>query len=151
MLVPRCPFVRYQEGTTYWSVVNEGLWVRLDDPRPAVRRAMYALVSSCCRHAVALLCAPTPPSVIDEHPGGDGKGGKSAGDSEVSHGKRRVSKGSRVEVPALLVGLLSENEASNHREAWQAVLLVLKEFQDSWRADRGGAVSGEQVKLRRWW
>lgn len=109
---------------------------------------MYALVSSSCRHAAALLRAPTAPRVADQHAGGDGKGGKVAGDSESDHGKRRTGggKGSRMEVPALLVGLLSENEASNHREAWQAVLLVLKEFKDSWRAERGGAVSGAQVK-----
>lgn len=43
--------------------------------------------------------------------------------------------------PGLLVELLSEKEDSNHREAWQAVLLVLREFKETWMAEKGAAVS----------
>lgn len=52
----------------------------------------------------------------------------------------RSARVSRVSTPALLVGLLSEKEASNHREAWQAILLLLTEFK-SWMTEKGAAVS----------
>ena len=57
---------------------------------------------------------------------GEGKGGK---------------KGGKRSTPALLVRLLMEDEVSNHREAWQAVLLVLAEFKDTWGSEKGAAVS----------
>lgn len=50
-------------------------------------------------------------------------------------------KSSRVPTPALVIGLLSEKDSSNHREAWQAVLLLLREFRDTWRTEKGAAVS----------
>ncbi|CAM9571699.1 unnamed protein product, partial [Sphacelaria rigidula] len=36
-----------------------------------------------------------------------------------------------------LVKLLLEKDEGNRRETWQAVLLLMKEFQGTWRADRG--------------
>lgn len=66
-------------------------------------------------------------------------------------GKReeKVGKGPRVSPPTLLVGLLSEKEILNHGEAWDAVLLVLAEFKETWRTGRGSAVSGWRPG-RRW-
>ncbi len=147
--------------TAYTSVLNESLWALLDDPRPAVRRAAYSLVSACCRHAPDLLRRPPPPAaaaaaaanaakasllepasagVEDEKaatPGGGDAGGKGTKRERVGSGGKR----SRVATPALLVGLLSEREASNHREAWQAALLVLREFKETWTAEKGATVS----------
>lgn len=151
--------------------MNESLWTRrLDDPRPAVRRAAYALVSACCRHAPGLLCPPPPPpprppaagastSVSPEDAdaaaegggggtgtafngeNGNGAGGaakkRGAGGAGAAGGGRR----SRVATPPLLVGLLSEKEEANHREAWQAALLLLREFRETWPAEKGAGVS----------
>ncbi|CAM9284215.1 unnamed protein product, partial [Scytosiphon promiscuus] len=151
-----------QESATYLSVVNEALWARLDDPRPLVRRAMYVLVSASCRHAPGLLRPSPPPSpaaalagsprlsaeiekvVVNETeqvaanqteatPGaGNKEKGRRRKGEGVAYGKR-----SRVAVPILLTGLLSEKEDSNHREAWQAVLLVLREFKQTWMEEKG--------------
>eukprot|EP00903_Cladosiphon_okamuranus_P017695 g16294.t1 len=130
----------------YPSVVNENLWARLDDPRPAVRRAAYALVSACCRHAPGLLRHPAPAGdpVVDAvkvraeaaSSGGDGAGARGA---ERGRGPGVGRKRSRVATPQLLVGLLSEKEELNHREAWQAALLVLREFRETWAAEKGAA------------
>lgn len=142
--------------------MNESLWARLDDPRPAVRRATYALVSACCRHAPGLLRPPPPPVVVATQPtpsdssgtaGGEDSGVKAAaaasgGGNIKEKGKRREGgqgmggKRSRVATPPLLVGIFSEKEVSNHREAWQAALLVLREFKQTWMTDKGAAVSG---------
>lgn len=128
--------------------MNESLWAHLDDSRPAVRRATYALVSACCRHAPRLL-RPPPPSAVTPPPGDGGtEAVASGGGSKEKKGKKhegvegRSGKRSRVATPTLLVGIFSEEEVSNHREAWQAALLVLREFKQTWMADKGAAVSG---------
>ncbi|CAM9275539.1 unnamed protein product [Hapterophycus canaliculatus] len=152
-----------QDTASYRSVVNEGLWARLDDPRPVVRRAMYVLVSACCRHAPGLLRPPAPPFPAAAAPAASPSGpveteeaavteteavpvevkkekekekqkGRKGGGIASASGKR-----SRVAVPILLGGLLSEKEDSNHREAWQAVLLVLREFKQTWMGEKGAA------------
>lgn len=155
---PRARGARFQEEATYSSVLSERLWVLLEDPQPTVRRATHSLVSSCCRHARGLLLArPTQPEALLVGPpsaanGGDEavpKGGKGVGgEGEIHDGnaKRRAGEGrggkkARVSTPALLVRLLSEEEVSNHSEAWQAVLLVLREFKDTWAGEKGGSVS----------
>ena len=131
-------------------MVDESLWARLDDPRPAVRRAMYTLVSSCCRHAAALL-RPPPATLGEDHELGPGK--ERAGEGGIDQEKWRGggSKRSRVAVAPLIVGLLSENEDSNHREAWQVVLLVLREFKETWMGDKGGEVSAARASRRAFW
>lgn len=69
-----------------------------------------------------------------------------SGDTTKEKGKRHApggkgGKASRVATPALVIGLLSEKEASNHREAWQAVLLVMTGFKETWKTEKGAAVS----------
>ncbi|CAN0400807.1 unnamed protein product, partial [Ectocarpus sp. 8 AP-2014] len=134
--------------TTYFSLVNESLWARLGDPRTAVRRAMYALVSACCRHAPGLL-RPHPPLPPAKASSGDpAEEGKTEAVSDTDGKKEKANrrdgggvagKRSRVATPGLLAELLSEKEDSNHREAWQAVLLVLREFKETWMAEKGAA------------
>lgn len=152
-----CFALRFQETATYLSVVNETLWARLDDPRTVVRRAMYVLISACCRHAPGLLrplppsspAAPSRPAETEEVAAAETEPPPGAGNNEK--GKRRKGEGmasgkrSRVAVPILLGGLLSEKEDSNHREAWQAVLLVLREFKQTWMEEKGAAVRGSVV------
>lgn len=133
--------------------MNENLWACLDDPRPAVRRATYALVSACCRHAPGLLRPPAPApagnnTAVDAaeagaevaSSGGDGVGVKSTVSGKEGAGGHRSGR-SRVAPTPLLVGLLSEKDESNHREAWQAALLVLREFRQTWAAEKGATVS----------
>ncbi|CAN0179259.1 unnamed protein product [Ectocarpus sp. 6 AP-2014] len=139
---------RSGQETTYFSLVNEGLWARLGDPRTAVRRAMYALVSACCRHAPGLL-RPRPPLPPAKASSGDpAEEGTTEAVSDTGGKKEKekrrdgggvAGKRSRVATPGLLAELLSEKEDSNHREAWQAVLLVLREFKETWRAEKGAA------------
>ncbi|CAN0299527.1 unnamed protein product, partial [Ectocarpus sp. 12 AP-2014] len=139
---------RSRQETTYFSLVHEGLWALLGDPRTAVRRAMYALVSACCRHAPGLL-RPDPPLLPAKVSSGDpAEGGTTEAVSDTGgkkdKAKRRdgggvAGKRSRVATPGLLVELLSEKEDSNQREAWQAVLLVLREFKETWMAEKGAA------------
>lgn len=123
--------------------MDEKLWARLDDPRAAVRRATYALVSACCRHAPGLLRPTSPlpsssPPPADNPVADDAASPKGAGETKGGGGSRRRS---RVAAPPLLVGLLSEKEEANHRESWQAVLLLLREFRQTWAAEKGAAVS----------
>ncbi|CAM9404069.1 unnamed protein product [Ectocarpus fasciculatus] len=138
---------RNRQETTYFSLVNESLWARLGDPRTAVRRAMYALVSACCRHAPGLL-RPQPPLPAAKASSGDPaeEGATEAAVSDTGGKKEKErrrdgggvgGKRSRVATPGLLVELFSEKEDSNHREAWQAVLLVLTEFKETWMAEKG--------------
>lgn len=144
--------------TTYFSLVNENLWARLGDSRTAVRRSMYALVSACCRHAPGLL-RPHPPVPAAKVSSGDpAEEGETEAVSDAGgkkeKAKRRDGEGvagkrSRVATPGLLVELLSEKEDSNHREAWQAVLLVLREFKETWMAEKGAAVS-RTCSVRPW-
>lgn len=159
---PRAPGTRFQEDSTYSTVLSERLWVLLEDPRPTVRRATYSLVSCCCRHARELLISrPTQPEALLVGPpsaanagaetvprGGQGVGGEGKihdGNAKRRAGERRGGKKARVSTPALLVRLLSEDEVSNHREAWQAVLLVLEEFKDTWAGEKGASVSTDLV------
>lgn len=72
--------------------------------------------------------------------GVEGDGAKTGGSEKgVKRGEVRV-KVSRVATPGLLVKLLLEKDEGNRRETWQAVLLLMKEFQGTWRADRGAEV-----------
>lgn len=140
---------------TYWSVANDRLWERLVDPRPVVRRAAYGLVSACCRHAPALLLprplrdgSPSQPSTQN----GGGIGCEAEGTETVQAewdkgatgglGKRKGKKrkASRVAAPSLLVQLLGEKEVANHRQAWEAVLLVMEMSKRSWTAEEGAEV-----------
>lgn len=141
-----------EKKATYWHVANDNLWSRLGDPRPTVRRATYALVSSCCRNAAGLLrprpLSDTTASTADEQNPGDVNLKEHAHGTGVSRNKDMPTRPSRVATPALLVNFLSEQEVSNHREAWQAALFVLQEFKDTWRAEKGAEVGEARMRFQ---
>ncbi|CAM9157138.1 unnamed protein product, partial [Choristocarpus tenellus] len=146
-----------EEHLTYPDVINERLWSFLANPRHLVRQAAYRMVSCCCRLAPRLLDLELPRDTKVFNTEGKVQGGKEeAKAKEEGSDKNEVCcvdkrdggvggrgvgmSSSLVDKPHLLVRLISETEPKNHREAWEAVLLIVREFKGMWEAEEASKV-----------